>query len=161
MKLIETNSDTRHHLTAAKNIRIELKAAFPAIKFRVTSESYTGGNVVNIEWIDGPTARAVDDLVSKYRRGTSNSYDDSYTFTRTAFTEKHGSAMYLRTTREYSDVVIDRLIVELAAKWSDAGDKMPTAVEFRAGLLSNARFSRHTEAQDMLIFRSLEGYSSL
>lgn len=50
----------------AKLIRAALKPAFPGIRFSVRSSSYAGGASVRIEWTDGPTTRAVDDVVNAY-----------------------------------------------------------------------------------------------
>ena len=43
------------HALAAKNIKAELKRAFPGQSFRVTSKSYSMGNHVHTAWTDGPT----------------------------------------------------------------------------------------------------------
>jgi Domain of unknown function (DUF3560)/Large polyvalent protein associated domain 29 len=45
----------------AKKIRAELKAAFPGVKFWVTSKS-----AIRIHWIDGPTYDAVNSITAKY-----------------------------------------------------------------------------------------------
>lgn len=47
---------------AAKIIRQELKAAFPGIKFWVTSK-----NGINVSWIDGPTAKAVELIANRFQ----------------------------------------------------------------------------------------------
>lgn len=56
---------------AAKAIKAELKAAFPGITFSVTSESYTGGNAVNIQYQDGVMTAVIEAIVSKYQRDES------------------------------------------------------------------------------------------
>jgi len=61
-------------------IRQELKAAFPEIKFSVKSESYSMGNSVNIDWIDGPTTDEVSAISSKYQKGHFDGYNDCYNF---------------------------------------------------------------------------------
>jgi uncharacterized protein YfcZ (UPF0381/DUF406 family) len=63
---------------AAKAIRIELKAAFPSIKFRVTSESYSMGDNVNISWTDGPTLESVEKITKKYQYGHFDGMEDIY-----------------------------------------------------------------------------------
>lgn len=63
-------------ITVAKMIRADLKSAFPGVKFSVTSERST----VNISWSMGPSAPAVEELVSKYEAGTFDGSDDCYKF---------------------------------------------------------------------------------
>lgn len=46
----------------AKEIRAQLKAAFPGIKFWVTSK-----DSINISWIDGPTRQAVENIANQYQ----------------------------------------------------------------------------------------------
>lgn len=66
------------HAQTAKAIRLELKKDFPGIKFSVTSQSYSGGNSVAIEWIDGPTSEQVGKVVYKYQYGHFNGMEDIY-----------------------------------------------------------------------------------
>ena len=63
---------------AAKAIRQELKKAFPTIKFSVTSESFAGGDSVDIRWTDGPTSDAVDAITRKYQYGHFDGMIDLY-----------------------------------------------------------------------------------
>ncbi len=51
---------------AAKMIRAALKRAFPGAKFSVRTESYSMGSHVEIHWTDGPTKKAVAELVGPY-----------------------------------------------------------------------------------------------
>jgi hypothetical protein len=39
---------------AASNIRAELKKAFPGVKFSVRSETFSGGDSIDVKWMDGP-----------------------------------------------------------------------------------------------------------
>lgn len=66
------------HAEAAKHIRLELKKAFPLIKFSVTSQSYSGGNSIHVEWMNGPTSDMVSGIVSKYQCGHFNGMEDIY-----------------------------------------------------------------------------------
>lgn len=69
---------TSTHAAAAKAIRAELKAAFPTVKFSVTSESYTGGNSVRVEYTDGPAFATVQAIVDRYVYGSFDGMTDSY-----------------------------------------------------------------------------------
>lgn len=63
----------------AKDIRKELKAAFPNIKFSVRSEKLQGYvSSVDVEWFDGPTLFNVQDLLAKYQLGHMVHMEDTY-----------------------------------------------------------------------------------
>jgi len=69
------------HAAAAKAIRAELAATFPGIKFSVTSETYSMGNSVSIDWTDGPTVKEVEQFTSKYQYGHFDGMTDMYEHT--------------------------------------------------------------------------------
>jgi hypothetical protein len=58
----------------ARNIRIELKRAFPGIKFSVTSDHSS----ISIGWSLGPTTKEVEAITSKYQSGSFNGMEDIY-----------------------------------------------------------------------------------
>jgi hypothetical protein len=92
---------------AAKNIRKELKAAFPKTKFTVRSESYTGGDNINVGWTDGPTVEQVEKITQKYSGGSFDGMTDSYNSSRTPWTEVYGSTKYLFENRHYSRAFVE------------------------------------------------------
>ena len=109
-------------VAAAKNIRLVLKNQFPGVKFKVTSD-YSS---VNVRWIDGPTCGAVDDALSPFDIGHSDSQSDYFYTERTRFSEKFGGVQYLFTRRELSESKITASIhvVEwLAMVRRDANEK--------------------------------------
>lgn len=60
-------------------IRAELKKAFPATKFRVTTKVYAGGSSIDIRWTDGPTAKRVEEVTDKFSgKGFDGMVDLSY-----------------------------------------------------------------------------------
>ncbi len=63
---------------AASLIRKDLKAAFQAIKFSVSSSSYSMGDSVRISWTNGPSSEQVNSLVCKYKCGRFDGMTDSY-----------------------------------------------------------------------------------
>jgi len=92
----------RDYTLGAKNIRKELKAAFPAIKFSVRSKGYAGGCSIHIDWIEGPTEEAVEKITNKYEQGSFDGMIDLYTYdTDREFTDKNGGAKYVFTHRKY------------------------------------------------------------
>jgi len=93
------SSDIGDGRFAAKNIRKELKMAWPSVKFSVKS-SYDS---VYLTWSDGPTKQQVETLIEKYNNGGFDSMQDISTYTPTAFTNAFGGARYLSYSREFSD----------------------------------------------------------
>lgn len=86
----------------AKNIRQELKAAFPGQKFSVRGESFSGGDSIHISWTDGPTVDEVDPITKKYQQGKFNGMDDSYSYGGGPFTGLFGGAKYVSCDRNYT-----------------------------------------------------------
>lgn len=66
------------HARAAANIREELHRAYPGIKFSVKSQSYSGGDSVNVYWVMGPTEKEVDAIISKYKDGYFDGMQDMH-----------------------------------------------------------------------------------
>jgi len=87
---------------AAKAIRKELKAAFPGIKFRVRSHTYSGGSSIDVNWINGPTEKQVAGYTAKYTNGHFDGMTDCYEYANDG---RPGGAGYVFTKREYSDSV--------------------------------------------------------
>jgi len=63
---------------AAKEIRKILKENFPGVKFSVRSDNYSMGNSVQVEWVDGPTEKQVNELVGHYEYGSFDGMQDLY-----------------------------------------------------------------------------------
>lgn len=121
---------------AAKNIRIELKAAFPGVKFSVRSRSFSMGNAIDIGWTDGPVTVQVDEIVGKYSAGSFDGMTDCYEYSRNPWGDAFGSAKYVHTRRELSDAAIAGAIRTLRAKYPGnmAGVEASVA-DYRAGKL--------------------------
>lgn len=73
------------HARAAANIRMELAAKFPGIKFSVKSKSYSGGDSIDVRWEMGPTAKEVKEITEKYEEGSFNGMIDMYESDRSAY----------------------------------------------------------------------------
>jgi len=101
----------------AKNIRKELKAAFPGIKFSVCSESFAGGNAIEVDWTDGPTRTEVERITAKYKHGNFDGMTDSYTYKPdSAESAERGGAMYVQIQRHYSAETMEKQGRELCRK---------------------------------------------
>lgn len=88
---------------AAKMIRAELKKTFPNVKFSVTSENYSMGDSVRINWTDGVTTEQVNEIVKKYQYGHFDGMTDCYEFSNNR--EDIPQAKFVMTTRNYSDEI--------------------------------------------------------
>lgn len=64
----------------ATAIRKELKTIFPNIRFRVTSDNFSGGNAVRIHWVDGPSNEQIRELTDKYEYGHFDGMIDMYEY---------------------------------------------------------------------------------
>jgi hypothetical protein len=65
----------------AKKIRKTLKAAFPGVKFSVTSSTFSMGSSVYVSWTDGPMSSQVNAILSRFESGSFDGMQDMYTTT--------------------------------------------------------------------------------
>lgn len=68
----------------ASIIKAELKAKFPGIKFSVRSETFAGGDAVNVSYDKGskaPVQKEVETVVNKYQAGHFDGMTDCYEYT--------------------------------------------------------------------------------
>jgi hypothetical protein len=77
------NGMSEYAKTAAAAIRVELKAAFPGVKFKVVSSGSSMGNDVNVSWVDGPLTEKVEAIIMKYQYESYNGMEDLYENTNT------------------------------------------------------------------------------
>lgn len=103
---------------AAKNMRIELKAAFPGVKFSVKSSRFSGGDSISVSWIDGPNGDQVDAIIDRYSAGSFDGMTDCYNYSRDAWTDAFGSAKYVSGSRAFSDKAIESAIRTVMAKYA-------------------------------------------
>jgi len=66
---------------AAKELKKELTAKFPNVKFKVKSSVYSGGNSIDIDWSFGPSIKQVQELSARRQHGKFDGMTDSYTCT--------------------------------------------------------------------------------
>ena len=96
-----TKRPMSEHARAAKAIRAKLKATYPSTKFSVTSESFAGGDAVNVSWTDGPTTNQVESLIHWHEAGTFDGMTDSYDYDN--IHPNLAQAKYVQTQRGMSD----------------------------------------------------------
>lgn len=100
---------------AAKAIRKELKAAFPGVKFSVRSESFAGGNSVDIFYEDGPVIGDVEAVVGKYQYGSFNGMEDLYEYDNCS--DDLPQAKYVQVSRHITDEKRQMVKEEVAAEF--------------------------------------------
>jgi len=102
--------DGSDHARASANIKRELAQAFPGIRFQVRSDSFSGGDSVDVRWENGPMSAEVEAITGKYQHGSFDGMQDLYEYDHSAFAEAVGtwlgSAKYVQKTREYSEAVL-------------------------------------------------------
>lgn len=106
----DMKNKTTAAITAAQ-IRNDLKNAFPGIKFSVRSETYSGGNFVNVEYFDGIDHKRVEKLLAKYQQGHFNGMEDIYE--NSNLRDDVPQVKYLFVRREMSDAVRLQIMAEL------------------------------------------------
>jgi len=94
---------TSQHAGAAAAIKAELKAAFPGVKFSVTSDSFSMGDSVHITWTDGPTSKEVKAISGKYQYGHFNGMEDIYENTNSR--DDIPQSKYVSESRSISDEI--------------------------------------------------------
>ena len=106
------------HAIGAKNIRKELKTAFPGVKFSVRGKSFSGGNSISVHWTDGPTVKAVSAIVGKYEEGRFDGMEDIYKYNNSFFCENFGGTKYLHASRSVStyDQVFEAMLAEFGGE---------------------------------------------
>ena len=100
---------------AAKQIKTELKKLFPKTKFSVTSDNFSMGNAVRIDWTDGVTQEQVNNVVRKYQYGSFDGMTDSYSNDNQR--NDIAQAKYVQTQRNYSNEARQACFEELKTKW--------------------------------------------
>lgn len=121
-------------VVAAKNIRTELKRAFPAVKFSVRTSKYSGGNNVDVSWPDGPAAQQVEKIANKYSGGSFDGMTDSYDYKSSPWTEVYGEAKYIHCRRDYSDKAVESIIRRVCERLGGM-DAVPTVEDWHMGRL--------------------------
>jgi hypothetical protein len=101
------------YAVGAANIRKELKAAFPHIKFSVTSEGYSMGCSINVSWVDAVTTEEVERIINKYEYGTFDSMTDCAGSIDSQFIDLYGGARFVKANRHLSDDAYNKVAVTM------------------------------------------------
>ncbi len=100
--LLRPGENASSLVVAGKNIRAMLKAAFPGVKFSVTSERFSGGNSIDIAWQDGPRTKDVQDITGRFQQGNFDSMTDCYDYSHSVWCDLFGGAKYVHTRHTHS-----------------------------------------------------------
>ncbi|MBN4061690.1 hypothetical protein JYU20_00650 [Bacteroidales bacterium AH-315-I05] len=90
----------------SRQIKKELTAAFPSIKFSVRYSSFAGGNSVDIGWNFGPTKEEVEAIANKYQYGHFEGMTDTYHYEKQSVItakgdmQELGGVKYVVTSRD-------------------------------------------------------------
>lgn len=112
--LQQVGQGAQYNKLVAINLRRELKAAFPGIKFSVKCDGYDS---VKITWTDGPTKAAVEQISNKYSGGHFDGMEDMYHVTRSPWTEVFGSAKYIFVVRKHSPEAMTAAVQQVCKKY--------------------------------------------
>lgn len=105
--LTPKNNGISSHALGAKNLRIELKKVFPSVKFSVKSQSYSGGDNINVHWTDGPLTEDVEKIGNKYQEGSFDGMEDIYNYNHdNVWPDVFGGARYVFENRHESASLI-------------------------------------------------------
>lgn len=118
------------HALAAKQIRKELKGKFPNTKFSVRSDSFSGGDSVNISWENGPTYDDVQSTVSKYQYGNFNGMEDIYEYTNNR--NDIAQVKFVQCHRNFSDEIMNKYFEEFKKTlegWKDLKDIQESSID--------------------------------
>lgn len=119
----------KDRILATKNIKVELKRTYPSIKFSIKSESYSGGDSINVSWTDGPIQSDVAKITDKYQEGHFNGMEDIYENSGANWPDVFGGAKYVFANRHES--------AELTLKVAkDMGFDLPSGSSDNYGVLS-------------------------
>lgn len=103
------------HAAAAQAIRQDLKKAFPGVKFRVRSSSFSMGNSVDVDWTDGPTGSEVDRIIGRYQYGHFDGMQDLYEYSNRR--NDLPQAKFVSGNRSMSDQVRAELLAYVAERF--------------------------------------------
>lgn len=103
-QMLHQGDDPGSGVLATQNIRIELKRAFPGVRFSVRKSGY---GTVNVRWVDGPSLVKVDELLGKYQAEEPHPDDGRRLRAENqAWVHAFGGASYVSTARDHSRALV-------------------------------------------------------
>ncbi|MBF9235625.1 LPD29 domain-containing protein [Microvirga alba] len=110
----------------AKLVRLALKEAFPEVKFKVKSKTYSGGASVTVSWEDGPLTRQVEAIAKAFQGATFDGMTDckGYLDHKLAGEPVHFGANYVFCSRSMSDGAEKNLLSTLRSLTADELERL-------------------------------------
>ena len=119
------------------NIRKELKAKFPGVKFSVRKRSYDS---VSVNWTDGPTEDQIKEITLKYRDSYFDDMQDMSVSCLSPFNEIYGVVGYVFVELDYSVAMKQKAIGILKIKYDHLLDGEDVSVaRYNSGELYRIR----------------------
>jgi hypothetical protein len=109
---LEQGDDQYSGKLAAKNIRTELKRAFPSAKFSVRKRHHGS---VDVTWRNGPTTKEVEGITNDYLAGSFDGMEDLYKSAISPWNTVFGGSKYISCDRSYSVDVLNRAVQAVSA----------------------------------------------
>lgn len=103
----------------AKFVRAALKQSFPLVAFSVRSKVYSGGASITIHYIDGPTTKEVDALISQYKGASFDPMIDlkSAVYRNVNSERVNYGSDYIHCERSYSATFLAKIAAQVVAAW--------------------------------------------
>jgi len=103
----------------ARLLRNALRAAFPEVRFRVRSKTYSGGASITVSWIDGPVPAVVERVARRFEGAEFDGMHDLETY-HTSELDDRGvqfGADFVFCERSLSDEARRKVIAEIEARY--------------------------------------------
>ncbi len=98
------------HALGSQNLKAELTRAFPGVKFSVKSDSFSGGDSIDVSWEFGPTLKDVCRISDKYQEGHFDGMQDIYESNDdNVWPGLFGGAKYVHEHRSFGDTFYETL----------------------------------------------------
>ena len=103
------------HALCAKEIRVDLKKAFPTIKFKVVSATFANGNSVDVDWDDGPSRTQVESIIKQYQYGHFDGMIDMYEYSNGR--EDIPQSKYVMADRSLTEETVRKFAEQYKKEW--------------------------------------------
>ena len=87
----------------SRNLRAVLAHEFPGVKFRVSTETYSGGSSATVSYENGPAYSKVEKLVDEFQTSRNEPMTDYWDYVPTATTQVCGGWSYTHVSRKVTD----------------------------------------------------------
>ena len=100
----------------SRNLRAVLAHEFPGVKFRVSTETYSGGSSATVSYENGPAYYKVEKLVDEFQTSRNEPMTDYWDYVPTATTQVCGGWSYTHVSRKVTDDKIKQYVEKFFAE---------------------------------------------